>query len=206
MDNNNFRIELLKEEQCEEAASVRFEERELSFLPSLGVNFLIEVLKSTAKSKWGFGLVCLEGEKLVGLSLVATDLKKYYLDILFRRGIFLAFWGLMELVKNKNLIKRTFDYFLFPIKIPYHDIKAQWLTLIIKKEYRNKGIGRKLTLSLIEEFKRRNVKKFKSTVFLYNKVSRLMHHKYGFKSLGTFQFDKEQLELYIYNINDREIH
>jgi ribosomal protein S18 acetylase RimI-like enzyme len=201
MYNNNFKIELLQEDQCEKAAMLRFEEADTSLFIFFGLKFFTEVLKATTRSRWGFGLVCLEKGKLIGFTLAVTDLKRYYLDILFRRGAFLLFELSSRLITSKGLLRRILSCFLYPSKVPNYNIKAQWLTLVVKKEYRNNGIGRKLTFSLIEEFKRRNINKFKSTIPLANSISCSMHRKYGFKLIETFLFGGDQFELYIYEMD-----
>ena len=180
---------------------MRLEAQEWGFLPSMGVEFYNEILKGTSESKWGFGTVCIDcEERILGFIYAATDLQKYYKDILLRRGIKLAFWALIRLLKQPKLIWGLLKYFRYPAIVPYNYIKAEWLTMVVRKESRNKGIAKKLTLSLIDEYRRRGVRQFRSTVASNNKIICMIHDRFGFQPLGTFELNGERINMYVYNL------
>jgi len=196
-----FRVRPLKKEDCKETARIRFEAQEWGFLPSMGIAFFAELLKGTCESKWGFGIACVDSkERIVGFVYATTDLQKYYRNILLNRGIVLAFWAFLRLLRQPKLTWGLLQYFSYPGRIPCDHIKAEWLTLVVRREYRNKGIGKRLTLSLIDEYRRRGVKQFKSTVPSNNKISCLIHDRFGFQLLGTFELHGERINVYGYNI------
>ncbi|MBN1134504.1 MAG: GNAT family N-acetyltransferase [Methanosarcinaceae archaeon] len=199
--NTTFNVRPLKKEDCREVARIRFEIQEWGFLPSLGVDFLSELLKGTCESKWGFGIACLDKkEKIAGFVFATTDLKKYYRDILFRRGALMAFFAFLRLLQKPDLIHGIVQYLGYPDKMSHDAIKAEWLTMVVREEYRNKKIGNILTSSLIEEFRKRGVKQFKSTVASKNEISCRIHVRYGFKFMRTFNLHGEEINVYKYII------
>lgn len=197
-----FMVRPLKKEDCREAAEIRFEAQEWGFLSSMGIAFLTELLKGTCESKWGFGIACVDSnERIVGFVYATTDLQKYYRDVFLRRGIVLAFWAFLRLLRQPKLIWGLLQYLSYPGRVHYdHHIKAEWLTMVVRTECRNRGIGKRLTLSLIDEFKRRGVKQFKSTVPSNNKISCQIHDRFGFRLLGTFELYGERINVYKYSM------
>ena len=147
---DEFRFRPMKKTDCNEAAAMRLETKEWGFLPALGEAFYAELLKATCDSRYGFGIVCEdEHEKIAGFVCASTHLQKYHHDIILRRGIFLILTAFISLLKKPGLISGIIQYILYPQKIPCKDIKAEWLTMVIRKEYRGKGIGKKITCSFI---------------------------------------------------------
>ena len=85
-------------------------------------------MKGTCGSKWGFGKVCINNNKrIIGFIFAATDLKKYYINILLRRGIFLSFFALLRVLRNPKLILGMIPYLLYSKRVPFGYIKAEWL-------------------------------------------------------------------------------
>lgn len=199
--DTTFNIRSLKKKDCREVARIRFEIQEWGFLPSLGVNFLTELLKGTCESKWGLGIACLDKKgEIAGFVFATTDLKKYYRDILLRRGALMVFFAFLKLLQKPDLIHGIIQYLVYPDKMSRDTIKAEWLTMVVREEYRNKRIGNILTSSLIEEFRKRGIKQFKSTVASKNEISCRIHDRYGFKFMRTFKLHGEEINVYKYTI------
>lgn len=196
-----FRFRPLKITDCREVAAIRLETKEWGFLPAMGEAFYTELLKATCKSKYGFGIVCVDKkEKVVGFVCATTHLQKYHLEIILRRGILLIFKALIRLLRQPELVAGLIQYLRYPQKMPCKYIKAEWLTMVIKKEYRNMGIGKKTTFSLIEEYRRKGVKQFKSTVPSNNRISCAIHDRFGFQFLKTFELNGVYINIYIYDL------
>jgi ribosomal protein S18 acetylase RimI-like enzyme len=196
-----FNIRNLKKEDCKEAALIRFEEQKKGFLPAMGLKFYTEILKGTCGSKWGFGKVCINhNKKIIGFIFAATDLKKYYMNLLLRRGIFLSFFALLRVLRNPKLILGMIPYLLYSKRVPFGHIKAEWLTMMVRSEYRDRGVGKELTFSLTNEFRKRNVTRYKSTVPSNNIISCSLHEQFGFQLLGTFDLGGEMMNIYNYEI------
>ena len=196
-----YRIQSLNKRNCKEAAVLRFEDQESGFLPSMGMKFYTELLKATCDSKWGFGIVCKDNnETTAGFICACIDLKKYYRDVIIRRGIILSFWAFLKLLRHPNLIIGLFQHLNNHTRGFYNDVKAEWLIMVVERNYRGTGIGKKLTSSLIYEYKKRGIKKFNSTVRSENKISCHIHEKFGFQFIGTFESHDEKMNRYRYNI------
>lgn len=199
--SSQFRFRPLKRTDCKKMAAVRLEGKEWGFLPALGEAFYTEILKGTCDSKYGFGIICEDKNKnLAGFVCAATDLKKYYTDILLRRGIFLSFFALPRIIRQPKLIFGIFPYLFYSKRVPFADIKAEWLTMIVRSKYRGMGVGKELTSSLTNEFKARNISQYKSTVSACNLISCSLHEQYGFKLLGTYNLAGEMINIYSYEV------
>lgn len=190
---------LLEKKDCKEAANLRLAAQEWGFLPAMGLSFQIEILKGTCDSKWGFGIVCVGGnEKIVGMVYAATNLSRYYKSIFFRRGFLLAFWALLKILQNPNLLNGLLQYFIYPRRVPFRQIEAEWLTMIVDINHRNKGIAKELTSSLIDEYRKRGIRRFRSTVATKNRITCCLHERFGFKLIGTFPLCGDQINIYEY--------
>jgi L-amino acid N-acyltransferase YncA len=198
--DEEFKIRKLRNEDCKEAARIRFEVQEMDFLPSLGINFYIEWLKGTCESKWGFGLVCIDSEeRIAGFVCASTHLQKYYRDIILRKGIFLAFWSSVRVLAQPRLLGGLLQYSGDSEKNSLSLVKAEWLTMVVAEKYRGKGLGKKLTTAVIEEYKKSGVEEFLSTVSSDNIISCSIHEKNGFELLGTFELHGRK-NLYKYSL------
>ena len=194
-----FRFRSLKKTDCKEAAVMRFEAQEWGFLPSMGTSFLAELFKATCDSKWGFGIVCEDNKgRIAGFVYATTNLQNYYIDILLRRGTVLLFWAFLRLLRQPGLALGLLQYISYPGRVPYSHIKAEWLTMVIRREYRGKGIAKRITISLIDEYRRRGITQFKSTVPSNNRISCLIHDSFGFQLLGKFKLHGECINIYAY--------
>ena len=194
-----YKIRLLEIKDCQEAAALRFAEHNTGFLSSMSLEFHAEILKGTCKSKWGFGLVCVgENEKIIGMLYAATNLKKYYRSILLRKWPMLAWRASLTLIKRPMLIRGVVQYFFYPARTSSDSVEAEWLTMVVDRNYRGKGIAKALTKSLIEEYKKRGTKKFRSTVAANNIISCRLHEKYGFKLTDSFELCGNQINVYHY--------
>ena len=195
----DYKIRLLEKKDCEKAARLRITAQEWGFLPAMGLQFQIEILKGTSESKWGFGIVCIEeNEKIIGMVYAATNLQKFYKSIFLRRGAKLSLIAILKLVQNPKLLIGIIQYFIYPQKVPFKHIKAEWLSMVVDSEYREKGIGKKLTLALIDEYNKRKITQFKSTVSNKNTITCGLHEKIGFEFLGNFSLCDEQIRIYKY--------
>jgi len=191
----------LRKEDCTDAAELRFEADEWGLLPLLGKGFFAEILRATCDSKWGFGMVCVNTERRIAALIVASlDIQKYYYDIIMRRGPMLAFKGLIELMRNPKLVYTLYGYFNYSGNVPQHGIPAEWLTLVVRKQYRGRRLGQMMTQALIQEYRKRGVKRFRSTVNSANIVSCHLHDISGFHLLETVSILGQSLNVYKYDI------
>lgn len=199
--SGEYRLRPLEKSDCKEAAAIRLDSMEWGFLPALGVGFYSELLKATCDSKFGFGIICEDkSERMAGFVCAATHLLKYQMEIIIRRGFFLVLRSLRKVVMEPQTASGLFQYLRYPQKMPCKKVKAEWLTMVVRKEYRGQGIGKKLTFSLIDEYEKRGIKQFISTVPSNNKISCAIHEDFGFRIWGTFNLHGDCLNIYVYDI------
>ena len=113
----------------------------------------------------------------------------------------LAVLAMLRVLRRPKLLKGLLQYFIYPSSVPFKQLEAEWLTLVVDAKHRNKGIANALTLSLFEEYRKRGVKSFKSTVSKSNVISCGLHDKLGFKFLGTFPLFGDQINIYEYELS-----
>ena len=112
----------------------------------------------------------------------------------------MAWWALLRILKQPKLLHGLVQYFVYPVRLPFKEIEAEWLTMVVDREYRNRGIAKALMASLIEEYRKRTIKKFRSTVADRNTITCRLHDKFGFTLLGTFPLCGDQINVYKYEL------
>jgi ribosomal protein S18 acetylase RimI-like enzyme len=196
-----YNIRLLEKKDCKKAAKLRLIAQKQGFLPAMGLRFQIEILKGVCESKWGFGIVCIaKDDEILGMLYATTKLSSFYKSILFSRGPMLVLWGILRILQKPKLFYGVLQYLVYPRKSLFKEIEAEWLTLVVDTSHRNQGIAKALTLSLIEEYRKCGVNKFKSTVPHGNIVSCSLHDRLGFKFIGTFFLCGELINIYEYEL------
>lgn len=185
---------------CLELSKLRLKEENIGFLQRLGYRFYSEILKGTCYSNWGFGKVCVDNDNNVGFIIATTHLKKYYADILLKRGFHLLLYTCLQIMRNSDLLKGVIEYILYPKTFKNDLINAEWLTMVVADDYRSRGMGKLLTSALIDEYRKRNIYIFKSTVMKDNLISCKLHKKFGFHLLYEINFNNKIMNVYKYEI------
>ncbi len=199
----NFEIRNLSQSDCKEVTSIRFGALDWGILPLLGEGFYEEILKGTCETKWGFGKVCVEENGgIAGFIVASTDIGRYYNDIFMRRGLYLMIKGGFGLIKNYRRLGDLMGYLNYSGKIPTHGIPAEWLTMVVNDKYRGMGLANLLTGALIDEYKKRGIAEFRSTLDSRNVKSCSLHEKFGFLLLEQVSLLGQIMNVYKYQIPD----
>jgi GNAT superfamily N-acetyltransferase len=198
-----FEIRSLSRSDCREATAIRFGALDWGLLPLLGEGFYEELLKGTCDTKWGFGKVCEEkGGRIAGFIVAATDIGRYNQDILRRRTLPLILKGAWGLRKNYRRVGDLMGYLNYSGKVPMHGIPAEWLTMVVREQYRGMGLANLLTNALIDEYRRRGISEFRSTLESRNVTSCHLHERFGFTLLEQVELLGQTMSIYKYRVTE----
>ncbi len=174
---------------------VKIHKTELAgFLSQLGEDFLEKFYKASLKIPEVFTIVIEEKKQILGFVSGTTKLKGLYKKIFFRNPFGFIYSLLIYFITHpKGIVKltKTMVYPGFESDIP------ELLTIVVAKDQRNKGLGKKLFLAAVCEFRKRGVGKFRISVY-----ERLPANKFykaiGCKKEKEFDFMGEKMNYYKY--------
>ena len=142
---------------------VKIHRQELSgFLSNLGENFLEKFYRQSLYIPELFTFAIKENEQVLGFMMAATATKSLYKKIIFTDILGFGIIFLKYLITHLNKIPKilqTMAYPGFSYDIP------ELLTIAIAKRQQGKGLGRKLFIKTVEEFRKRGVKNFKISTY-----------------------------------------
>jgi len=166
------------------------------FMSELGEKFLAKFYKVSLDIPEIFTLVEIENEQVLGFVTGTIRVKGLYKEVI-SRDVFSFIWlSLNNLVTHpQNIVKmaKTLTYPGFVDDIP------ELLTIAVEKDYRNRGIGKKLFLQTAKEFQKRGFKKFRVSV--YDKLpANDFYKKMGCRFEKSFLFQNEKMNYYTYKL------
>ena len=156
-------IEKAKDIDIEHVASLHREYINTGFLSSIGSTFLKLIYQSMVNSNNAFCIVAIEKRNIIGFVSGANDVGGFYKDFL-RMNFIKASTILLPKILNLQFVKKIIETLLYPARKEQNLPNAELLSIVVDKNYRGKGIAQKLFEKLEEEFKIRNVNRFKVIV------------------------------------------
>jgi len=172
---------------------VKLHKNELSgFLSELGIPFLKKFYKVSLDIPEMFTYVEENNGHILGFTSGISRTKGLYKKIIFK-NIFYLIVPLLSyfIVHPLKVIKmlKILSYPAFSEDIP------ELLTLVVKKEEQNRGIGRKLFQAVSEEFEKRRIKEF--YVSAYERLlANGFYRKIGCRLDRSFNFLGEKMNYY----------
>lgn len=186
----------MQEKDCLEVAELHKESLEGDFLPTLGVNVLKTIYRGFLKDKGNIGYVVEEDGKVIGFTTGSENTDIMFKKIIKKEFLPLVYHVLIALIKKPSLTHNLIQTFGYNKKAKT-DTKSEVISLAVKKEYREKGLGRELSTLLMDDFRKRGFKKLKLTVNQSNIIANKFHQKMGFKHKGTFTIYHKEMNLYV---------
>lgn len=150
------------------------------------------------------GFVIYDKKRLIGVITATTDLKQTQKRLPKRFVIFVIFLLIKNIFLGKlqlnAVIRRlSFDFLVLKIfKNPYSTI----LTLFIDKDFRRQGMGKYVTCKVLNEMKKKGVRKVYVDTLIENKKALIFYKKLGFKRerrltdsiILSFNLDTQRLD------------
>ena len=183
---------LAKKEDALDIAKIHKQEIKKGFLSSLPVVFLEKLYLSVIESD--FCIIAREGDEVLGFIAGTKDIKKLYSYFLKRYFFYSAFFLLPKIFNIKKIIETLF----YPKN---EGVKAELLTIAVKKNFQGQGLAKKMFEAFISEMKKRNVRAFKVLVGEELAPAISFYEKSGFKFLEETEVHKgKKSRIYIYNL------
>jgi len=151
------------------------------FISSLGADFVTELYRCVATSEYGFGLVAVRGDKVVGFVAFTTSINALYRSILLKKGIAFAFMLLPRLLTFKR-IRNAFETLFYSARTRKAALpEAELLAIAVAASARKQGVAAGLVREGFSLCSRRAIKRLRVLVAADNKPANSLYRMCGFK-------------------------
>ncbi len=177
-----MKIEPLQPRHAHVAALLHHDGQRHTFLGRMGVPFLTALYRELANSPWGFGVVAVEDDEVIGVATATRSIPALFRDLILRRGWALVGPTLAALCRSPSLIRHALETLTYPWKVGHVERgEFEFLFLGVRRDWWGKGVGNRLMDELVEECRRRGCRVFDSLVEEANPVTNQMHIRRGFQ-------------------------
>jgi L-amino acid N-acyltransferase YncA len=133
------------------------------FLSSLGTSMLELIYEAITSSLHSVCLVSEDNGKIIGYISATVNVADFYKDFL-RRNTFKAGWILLPRMFNWKTAKGILETLFYPQRKAAALPDAELLSIVVEKDYRERGVSGELFEALTEELRKRKVHEFKVVV------------------------------------------
>ena len=154
------------------------------FLSSLGEKFLCCLYGAVVESEMSFGFVAVDQGNVLGFISCAESTGALYKAIL-KRYLHRLLWACLPAMLKPRNIKHALETLFYPMRTEADLPTAELLSIVVAKEARGLGLGRRLVEACSDEFRRRGIVSFKAMVF-EKFLSNSFYQRVGFKSVGKY--------------------
>jgi GNAT superfamily N-acetyltransferase len=102
---------------AEQVAEIHIEGQPGTLLTKLGKPFLTTMYREICRSEWGFGMVALEGDKVVGVGVLTTSTRQLFRDLKRRRLVKLLLPIIPRLLTRPRLLLDVYQSWRYPAKM-----------------------------------------------------------------------------------------
>lgn len=192
-------IRLMQEKDCLGVAKIHKEALEGDYLPTLGLNILKIIYEGLLKDRKSFGYVSEENEEIMGFVTGSENTDNLFKEIIKKKFVQLFYYTLLSVIKKPSLARGIIQTFKYNKKVKT-GTSAEMISLAIKKEYRNRGLGKELIDKAISNFKKRGISKIKLSVNRSNLNANGFYQKTGWEYVRTFDIYNKEMNIYILKI------
>jgi len=186
-----------------EIAKIHIEEVKEGFLSSLGERVLELIYSHASKSKLSILIMAVDSERkcVWGFICGTLDLRSFYGEFL-RKKTFQAFIFVLPKLFSFNTLKKIMEILFYPTKKEFLNLpKAEILNFVVKRDFRGTGLARELFSELINNFKKKSVKKIKIVTGVNSIGAQKFYEKMEAKKIGLTQIHRGQQSIvYVYQI------
>lgn len=166
------------------------------FLSEMGATFLENFYLASLGVSTMFTLVYLYDNRVVGLATGITHSKGLFKVILEKRFIQFIYIILIHIITHPSSLRKIFTVITYPGISTDH---AELLTIAVDRRFRDRGVGKRLTVEIVREFKKMRIKRF--LVSVYDRLpSNEFYKKMGFQYKRSFDFLGEKMNYYEYTV------
>jgi ribosomal protein S18 acetylase RimI-like enzyme len=164
------------------------------FLSELGRDFLEKFYKVSLIIPEIFTIVIEEKKQILGFTSGAVRLRGLYKKIFMKDPLGFIFSLLSYSITHPGKIVKLTKTMVYP---GFESDIPELLTIVIDKNQRNRGLGRKLFLAAVKEFKKRGIDDFRVSVYKRLPANEF-YKKIGLKLEKQFDFMGEKMNYYRY--------
>ncbi len=108
---------LMEPHHANQVAEIHIEGQPGTLLTKLGKPFLTRLYTEICRSEWGFGVVALDGELVVGVGVLTTSTSRLFRDLKRRRGVHLLLTLIPRLLTHPQLLFDVYQSWRYPAKM-----------------------------------------------------------------------------------------
>jgi len=179
-------VELRPEHACQ-VAELHISGIATGFISSLGSDFVSVLYETIAESKFGFGLVAENKEKIAGFVVLTPNIHKLYKSVVFKRGWYFAFLLAGKMFSIRR-IKKILETIFYPSRVKNIVVPdAELLSIVVAPESRGKGLSSMLIREGFERCQGKGIDRVKVLVGADNKAANSLYLKCGFQLVGQME-------------------
>jgi hypothetical protein len=143
--------QLMEPHHARQVAEIHIKGQPGTFLTKLGHRFLTALYTEICHSPFGFGVVAIDGEQVIGVAVVSTSTSRLFADLRSRRALRLILPIVPQLFKHPTLVRDIWHMWRYPSKAGAADdhhatkhkqkVKAEFLFLGVRETHRRQRIG-----------------------------------------------------------------
>lgn len=181
---------------AEAVAKIHSESISSGFISSLPYPFVVKLYRQMAKSKNALGFVCVNETLILGFIFGSIDTKRFFKELLLSNGI-VFFFSLFRSAFDFSVLKKIINNVLYASKFSSDLPKAEILSVAIKKDAQNMGVGKMLMDGITEQYLAVGIREIKALTDEKNADSNRYYVKRGFKLAGKIKHHDHYLNIYI---------
>lgn len=198
-------IQPLRPEHAAVAAALHWQGQSETFLGRMGVPFLTALYRELAQSRWGFGLVAVEDDEVVGVATATWNTRRLFLDLILRRGWRLIGPTLAALGRDPSLVASALETLVYPWRAGRGEEKVLELLFVgVHEDWRGRGIGSRLIEARLEESLRRGYPLVECLVDATNEISKAMHERRGFRIRRRITLYGREMSIYRKDLSEED--
>ncbi len=192
-------IREIRLEDVKECAYLHYESIKDSFLCEFGVEFIQKIYRKLIKSDKCFGYVYTNNSDIIGFVTGSVNMEEFMRSLFVKDFFEIAPMVFVRLIIKPYLIKNVIQTLLYSKKSDVENVKAELVSIVVRKDQRGKKIGTLLLDNLIDRFKKTGISKFKVMVDKSNAIANDFYRNSGFKLHSTFSMYNKDINLYVYD-------
>ncbi len=193
-------IRKMEKGDSKECAYLHYDSIKGSFLCEFGPFFLQKLYEGLAKSKNCTGYVYISNLEVVGFITGSRNMDGFMKGLILKKFLVLIPPVVSRLLNKPYLIRNVLETFLYSTKSDIDNVKAELVSIVVKKGYRGEGIGRKLFNELVSSFREQDISSFKVMVDKGNVSANKFYEALGFGLGPIFNMYGKSINLYTYSI------
>ena len=197
---DEIKFDKLRTEHIPEVAQLHIMGIKEGFFGSLGNKVVCCLYRAIIESDRAFGFVAIKDGQVLGFVSCVENLRDVYKHIIKKDFCKLA-WAMLPKMLRWYNIKNTIVTLLYPSKTTEDSPSAEILSIVVDKQVRRMGVGKKLMERSYDEFCRRGIKWIK-VITAEDQQADEFYKAVGFKLVDRSQRRGVLLNIYVMKVSN----